>query len=225
MATIPDRDTDFDQFATAALAYITANLAHFGLVAGDMVQINGSKGTWDFQYPANLLTQTQAQAARASKDSARYFKPTGLEPLLRALLNRLAAYPATTDADRATLNIPIPGETAGDPAPGPPSRPVATIDTSERLTHTLRWRDEATGKRAKPAGVKEAEIRSAMTAQGVVAPALTAFVFLARDSETPYRKEFDPVDSGKTSHYILRWIFDDGAEGSWSETVSATVVG
>ena len=32
-------------------------------------------------------------------------------------------------------------------------------------------------------------------------------------------------DGGKNAHYILIWVAKDGSKGTWSETLTATIVG
>lgn len=50
-------------------------------------------------------------------------------------------------------------------------------------------------------------------------------VFLSLDTLTPYTAEYEPVDAGKTAHYMLRWSMRDGSVTAWGETVSATITG
>ena len=66
--------------------------------------------------------------------------------------------PAVTDTQRSAMKVTVP-KTTHTPAGVPTSRPVAKIDTAERLRHTINFTDEATPtSRAKPAGVAVCEV-------------------------------------------------------------------
>ena len=104
----------------------------------------------------------------------------------------------------------------------PTSRPVGTIDTSQRLRHTINFVDELTPtSRAKPDGVQGCEIWMKV---GDPAPAGPKDVhYLALDTRTPYTVEFEAGDAGKTAYYMLRWISTRAETGPWSATVSGTI--
>jgi hypothetical protein len=107
------------------------------------------------------------------------------------------------------------------------TRPVVNIDASRRFQHFYHWRDETTpGKKARPAGVKHAELRIAITATGTAAPAdPDDYPIRAIDPATPYFMEFDPAEAGKTAHVLARWVSTRDEPGPWSLPVSATVAG
>lgn len=100
------------------------------------------------------------------------------------------------------------------------SWPVARMDTSQRLQHTIHFTDSAAPTRtAKPAGVLGAEAWVQVSAAGDPA----ALTFLALDTRTPYVAQYDGADGGKTAHYLLRWVSPTGEKGPWSEMASATI--
>jgi hypothetical protein len=119
------------------------------------------------------------------------------------------------------LGIAIRGLTRGR-APAPATRPVAQIDTGQRLRHTINFTDELTPtRRAKPEGVRGCEI---WVKVGDPAPSdPSALTFLALHTASPYVAEFDGSDAGKTAHYMLRWQSTRGEHGPWSQTASATI--
>ena len=226
MSDIPNSDADFNIDVHLKSIYISANLAALGLTAPDVANFTTALTNWDTAYADHQLAQETGKAKRAAKDSARYAKAGGLETEYRALRRRIAAYPGLTDEHRAALGLPIEGEPEHPAVSSPPSsRPVLTIDHSERLHHKLRWRDEASGKVARPAGIVAAEIFFIITAQGDPIPAVESFQFLALDTESPNAKDFTSADAGKIANYIARWIHRDGSHGGWSEIARATIVG
>ena len=99
---------------------------------------------------------------------------------------------------------------------------MATIDTSQRLRHTINFVDELTPtSRAKPDGAQGCEIWMKV---GEPAPAGPKDVhYLALDTRTPYIVDFDAADAGKTAFYMLRWTSTRAEPGPWSATVSGTI--
>jgi hypothetical protein len=127
------------------------------------------------------------------------------------------------------LGITVPGESVGARSAtlASVSRPVATVDTSARLRHVVRFVDEATPtSRAKPHGAMGCEIWVKVAAAGEAPPSdPSQLTFLALDTASPYVAEYDGDDAGKTAHYMLRWALAGGEMAPWSETASATIVG
>ena len=144
-----------------------------------------------------------------------------LEALLRALVRRLQASAAVSDAEREALGITVPdlGATA---AATPTTRPLCQVDARQRLQHTINFTDEATPtRRAKPAGVMGAQIWLKIGPTPPVDPG--ELTFLAVDTRSPYTADFDGEDGGKQAHYMLRWVNTRGETGPWSETATATI--
>lgn len=141
----------------------------------------------------------------------------------RSRVRQIQANPNTTDAIRAELDIPKRDTTPTAPAPLT-SRPVVTIDFSQRGQHTLDYRDSETPtSRARPSNATGCEIRRYI---GTAPPAgVDAFTYLDTDQSTPYTVAYTDADAGKIASYILRWIHANGNKGPWSETVSATITG
>ncbi len=143
------------------------------------------------------------------------------EDFVRPFVGMLQSNAAVTDAQRQSLGITVRATTRT--AAGPPaSKPVASIDTSQRLRHTIAFVDELTPtSRAKPDGAQGCEIWMKV---GEPAPAGPNDVhYLALDTRSPYTFDFEAADAGKTAYYMLRWISTRGEPGPWSQTVSGTV--
>ena len=102
------------------------------------------------------------------------------------------------------------------------SRPVATVDTSQRLRHIISFVDELTQtSRAKPAGMVGCEIWVKIGGSAPADP--SELTYLATDTRSPYVAEFDGADAGKTAYYMLRWVNTRGERGPWSQTISGTI--
>jgi hypothetical protein len=217
---IPHPDGDFNAWQANFVTYANANLAALGLVALDMAPVTTAQTAWGTAYPAHVSAAANAQSARQAKDAARGTYEGALRPLVR----RLQASTAVNDAERAALGITVPDQTA-TPVAAPVSRPLVSVETRQRLQHTINFTDEATPTRkTKPAGVIGAEIWLKALAIGQPAPIdPSEFAFVALDTRTPYMLDFAGVDGGKNAHYLLRWVNTKGEKGPWSETATATI--
>lgn len=215
---IPQSDAEFDVWQGNFVTFASANLTALGLVAADLTPITAGQTAWASAFPAHTTAQAAAESARAAKDVAR----TDFVAVIRALVRRLQAPPAVSDAERLSLGITVRAERT--PATVPTSRPVASVAVSERLRHTVSFTDEGTPTRkAKPAGVMGCEV---WVKVGGTPPADPSELhFLGLDTRTPYVAEFDGADAGKPAHYMLRWVNKQGEQGPWSATVTATIPG
>jgi hypothetical protein len=215
---IPSPDGDFDAWQINFITYASANAAALGLdPLVDIPPLTAAQGVWTSDYPANAAAQAAAEAARQAKDGSR----GGLEGVIRPLVARLQASPEVDDAERQALGITV-RDTIPTPVEPPTTRPVISVDTSQRLRHTISFADEATPTRkAKPAGVRGAQIWVKIGDPAPVDP--SELTFLATDTRTPYVADFDGADANKVAHYMLRWESTRGEPGPWSETASATI--
>ena len=213
---IPDSDVEFRAWLKRFLDYASANLAALGLVADDIAPVQAAATAFNTTLDNNDVAQAAARAAREAKDAAG----DAVETQVRPLAQRLQASGTVLDAQRHSLGLNV-RSTTRTPVALPTTRPVATIDTSQRLQHTISFGDEETpGNRKKPAGVTGCEIWMKIGAAPVDPSELT---YLATDTSTPYTAVFDGADAGKTVHYMLRWVNRRGERGPWSQTVSATI--
>ena len=213
---IPDSDADLKLWLRNFLNSANANLAALGLVAADLEPIAAAADTFDITIDKSVTAQAGARAAIEDKASARAV----IEALVRPLARRLQATETIKDSHRQALGLNIRSTSRTLPAT-PTTRPVGTIDTSQRLQHTLSFVDENTpSSRAKPDGVAGCEI---WVKVGDVPVDPTELAYLATDTRTPYTAVFDGADAGKIAHYMLRWVNKRGERGPWSQTVSATI--
>lgn len=136
------------------LSYASANVEALGLTEAELAPIQNQLSTLETSYTDFVATQALAAGKRQRKDDER----TAQEKLVRPFVARLQSSTTVTDAQRHALGVTV-RSTSRAAAPTPESRPIATIDTSMRLRHTISFMDENTpGSRAKPAGVRGCEI-------------------------------------------------------------------
>jgi hypothetical protein len=216
---IPTTDADLIAWVNNFLAYTNANLATLGLVAADLTPVQSAATGFETNFAANNAAQASAQGARQKKDDSR----GALVALVRPLARQLQAKGTVEDSHRQSLGLNI-KSTSRTAAAAPATRPVATVDTSQRLRHVISFVDEQTpGSRAKPAGVMGCEVWVKVGPTPPVDPSECRY--LATDTATPYTAEYEGADAGKIAHYMLRWVNTRGERGPWSQTVSATITG
>lgn len=209
-------DADLVTIARQFHAVIAADLAAYGLIQTQATQFNSAVASFLAALQAHVSAQAAARNATQTKDGER----ETLEQLLRSYLRIIKAVPGITDAQIAALGIPASSST--EPVQTA-TRPIATIDTSERLRHTIDFRDEALpNTKRRPAGAIGCEIFIKIGGAPPVDDKECDFLTL--DTGTPYVTEFNGADAGKTAHYMLRWRLKDGVS-PWSITISATITG
>jgi len=214
---LPVSDTDFTVWMQNFISYANANLSAIGLTAADLTPIQNAEAAWETAYTANVTAQAQAQSTRQAKDDARSEQVS----LVRALVARIQASKTVTDAQRQALQLNVRSATR-TPVGAPSSRPIAQVDISQRLRHTLSFMDELTPtSRAKPTGIIGCEIWNKIGGAPPVDP--SEMTYLATDTRSPYTVEFDGSDAGKTVYYMLRWVNSRGERGPWSQTFSAMI--
>ncbi len=214
---IPAADAALENWQQNFVSVLANNLEVLGLLITDIAGIQAAQSVWGIAYGAHLTAQNAARGATQSKDTAR----DALEEEIRPFVQRLQTSPLLTDALRAAMGITVP-DPVRTPAAQPSSRPIVSIDTSERLQHSVTFFDaETPTSRAKPDGVMGAEI---WLATGATPPdSLAQLHFAALATRSPHVIEHLAENAGALAHYWVRWVSTRGETGPWSETVSATV--
>jgi predicted phage tail protein len=216
---IPAPDPDFHDWVVPFNAYVNTNMATLGLTATDVAPLTAAVNDWTVAYPAHKTAAAAATGAKTTKDQAR----AAIEGVARPLVQQLQASNKVTDAQRSQMKITV-RSTTRTPVSIPVTAPMATVDTSQRLQHTIDFRDSTSpGSRKKPAGVAGCEIWSKV---GAPAPTdVSQMAYLATDTATPYLAQYTGAQAGQMVYYWLRWVNTRGEKGPWSEPVSATISG
>ena len=216
---IPTGDEDFNVFINTFVSYVTAHAINLGVPPATATALSNALLVWTDSLAAHDTAQIAATSARTTKDSAR----DALTIITRTTARSIQANPTVTDEVRALMGLQIHDDARTRP-PVPTTKPVGQIDTSQRLQHTIHWRDESMpNSKVKPIGVRGAEIWVFIGPTPPSDPAQVKFVAL--DTTSPYLLVHEPADVGKLAHYLLRWMNTRGEPGPWSETLSATITG
>jgi len=217
---MPRPDGNFSAWANHYYDAVEKFYSMQGFDPGELIPLKDALSAWNAAYPAHVKAQAAAEGARQAKDAAR----VALEKEVRPVTNFVQGYPKTTNADRAEMGITV-RDTSPTPAPAPSSRPLALVESGQRLTHQLRLVDESTPtRRARPAGVLGAEVWVKLVDADQPAPTdPAALTFLTMTTKPSFRAEFKAGEGGKTAVYMARWVNTRGEKGPWSEVTTATV--
>lgn len=218
---IPNGDSDFLTWAQNFSTYFTAHAVSMGFTASDATAVNDVIDGFDDSLGQHVAKQEGSRAACLQKDADR----GSAEETIRAFVRRIQAAPQVTDEDRQALGITV-RDRLRAMALAPMRRPVGSIDTSEYLVHTIRYREEGAQGRARPQNAIGCEVWLCVTANGQPAPTSPEqFTCAGLNSASPFVKKFDGADANKIAHYLLRWATRSGDYSGWSEILSAGIVG
>lgn len=187
------------------------------LTPADVAETNALWASYDAAYAALPPAENAYNAALSTLNEE---EETFIDHV-RSLVAEIQSNPDVTDAQRTAAGLPI-RKTTRTAAAVPTTRPVAEVDTSQRLQHTISFRNEGATDRAKPEGVRGCEVWCHI---GPAPTHVSEARYLATDTASPYLAAFPAADAGKTAHYFLRWVNTRGAVGPWSVTVTATIGG
>lgn len=216
---IPRNDSDFNLWQGYLLKEVNTNKEPWGIVPTVLAALGVKQTRWEAAYANTANKQNRTSADVQEKSDAR----ADYEPALRGFVAEfLTNNSKVTDSDRERMGLTVKSGSR-TPSPVPSSRPVASIDFSIRLQHTINFYDEATPRsKAKPTGTHGCEI---WAKKGGEAPkSASELQFLTTDTATPYVQTFDGADAGQIIYYWLRWVNTRGEYGPWSTPVSAMIV-
>ena len=214
---IPQDRNSRHQWGNTFTDYFSAHAVELGYDAGTVAALNDLWTPYTDAFDALAPAENTYRAAVGTLDAAE----ANFITEARALSAQMQVNPSITDAQRNGLGLPV-RSTTRTAVGVPTTRPVAEVDTSQRLQHTISFRNEGATSKAKPEGVRACEIWC------VIGPAPASVAdarYLATDTATPYLATFDAADAGKSVHYFLRWVNTRNQPGPWSETVTATIAG
>lgn len=217
---IPRADGQFDNWQGNFSDYAADHREALGISEGDVSKLASLQKAWETDYRAVTAARDAWQSAVAAKEASR----SEYIALIRTLATQLRARTSLTDAQRAALGLTLPNANA-TPDGAPQTAPLFSIDTSQRLQHSVDFFDSETPtRRAKPRGILAAEIRIAIRPAGASPPTdPAAYAFRGIHTRSPATISFEGADGGQTAHYQLRWLNTRGQAGPFSALGSATV--
>jgi hypothetical protein len=216
---VPKSDSEFNLWQGNLVTIVVDNKTPWGVLPDSLADLQNKQTRWINAFAKASVKQNRTPADVQEKSDAR----TDYEPALRGFVSEfLAGNSKVSDSDRARMGLTV-KSTTRTPVAAPSTRPVAIIDYSVRLQHTINFADEGATSKAKPVGVHGCEIFYKI--DGAAPVDASELSYLATDTATPYVTTFEGKYAGKTVYYMLRWVNTRGEQGPWSSTFSAMVVG
>ena len=209
-------DAELIDIGTQCFNAMNANLANYPGATQQMV--DNIKITRD-EFSPEVTAHVAQQAAARSQTQVKDAKRAPYEAAI-ALARNVSKAGGATEAAIAAAGVP----STSQKAPANATQPVGSVNTSQRLRHTISWTDAASpDNKKRPRGTIGCEIFNKL--DGAPPIDVSECTYLALDSATPYLVEYPGTDAGKMAHYMLRWRMQDGSTSAWGETLSATITG
>ena len=213
----PRKYTEFGGWFNRLASACATHKSAAGLSDGQVSALQTAGTAWANAYAAFRQAKTALAGAKVTMRNS--YKTCIAQA--RQINRQMQANPAVAAGLKSDMGLPL-HDTRPTRAAAAATCPLLTVDTSQRLQHTLKWRDESTPKsRAKPKGVTEVEIWRKIGGAAPGGP--SECVLAATHSRSSLALDYPGTDAGKTAYYMARWRNAHQEHGPWSETVAATI--
>ncbi|MEI8087572.1 MAG: hypothetical protein WCG93_15285 [Paludibacter sp.] len=217
---IPNNDLEFNNWQDSLVKNCDLNKVKWVIGAEDLANLVLLQSIWILAFDKTSNKQNRTVAEVQAKDEAADRYKAAIRPFVT---ENLSVNSNVSDSDRVLMGLTVKTGTR-TPKPVPTSSPVASVDFSTRMQHTLNYYDEnASRSKAKPEGVHGCEIF--MKVDGAAPTEVSELNFVGTCTASPYKVTFDGAKGGKTVYYWLRWVNTRGECGPWSASVSAMIMG
>lgn len=216
---IPACGADLKVFFDRLVHVTTENREKWGIPEEVLTVLLSFHTCWNSAYAKSCDKENRSHAEVFEKDQA---KKDAVQAIRQFVSEYLAYSSKVTDTEREALGIRTRfARQLRSRAQVPVSTPLAEIDMSNRLQHTVRYVDSLSGKRAKPEKVVYCEIWHKVG--GEAPKSFSDLSFLGFSTCSSFLAKYDGELAGDTIYYWLRWINTRGEAGLWSRTVAATL--
>jgi hypothetical protein len=216
---IPRPQTQFHVWQAVLIAVIEAHATAWGIPVERIARAKVFQAAWETAYAKASKRQDRSTTDVHAKDDA-------YEAYVKDIRNLVSEYlrfnSKVTDTDRTSMGLTI-SKGQRTPSPIPGTYPLADIDISTPLQHTIYIADNDVNAKGKPAGAHGCEIWVKIGADEP--KTLSEYIFLAIDTKGRYIVKFDITDVGKRIWYRFRWVNNLGQPGPWSNTYTKVVGG
>lgn len=214
---IPRSDAKFHNWQTNLINIVGPQKANWGIGDEDFNRLQSLQNEWNEKYAVASNKHNRTEADVTAKKVAR----AAFEKELRTFVKRYLAFNAgITDTDRDRMGLTVSSGTRKS-AQAPVTAPVASVDFSTRLRHSIHFRDSAAPGKGKPEKVYGCEIWSKVGGEAPVNE--SELTYLGVDTHTPYTVIYQGDQQGKTAYYWVRWVNTRGECGPWSAPASAII--
>ncbi|HEX8521558.1 MAG TPA: hypothetical protein VF669_04820 [Tepidisphaeraceae bacterium] len=215
---IMKKESEFIVQAADFTAKIAAAPTSYGLSSSDATALSTDNTAAQAAYELAADPATRTKPIVEDKDT----KLAVLEARMRSYGKRINANSSVTNAQKASLGLTI--KSAPAPIPAPSTMPSISVVSSFQRSVRVKMTDSATGKKAKPAGVSEAEV---FTHIGATAPAnMDDWKYQGQATRSLFDITFPAtVQSGAKVWIVARWCNERGQAGPFGSPVGTIIVG
>ena len=205
---LPSTYVALASFLTNLLNLVSAAQSRLGIDAAKLAALQTAINAYlaayaiaDHPSATNVDRLARKNRAEEAKTATRHF-----------VNSELRYNDALTDEDRLDMGLRIP-DTEPTPVPKPTTTPEAKVYHTAPAVVEIRFHDNETTNKAKPAGVHGAEVRWAiLDTEPVDWDELNHSSFV---THSPLELTFHGQDLGKTLYFALRWESTRGEKGPW----------
>lgn len=211
-----------DEFLTQTKTFhdfIKTNASDYGFSNDDVTTLNAKNTAFGTSLADFNTKQTASRAARQQKDIDR--DPS--EDQFRWMAKQFNSRPNVTNADRISAGLPPRAESVSSIIADLSQPPLILAEQFGVHEHRIRFfmpSENATSTK-KPQGVDGAKIY--LKIDGEASTNLKEYELIAFDKKSPYNWTHEPIDTGKTAHYIAVWSTDDEITSPQSEVFSLVI--
>jgi hypothetical protein len=206
---MPNKESAFLAWGGNFTAQSATLQTTFGFAEAELTTLQEQVDAFSSAYSICQGDQRTKKQVQIKNDAKKALKTT-----LRAMVRRLQAHPAITDAYRDQFRIPI-RDRKPTPKPAPKTRPLVDPELQPPALVLFRFRGSETPRGGKDPGVHGIELRWAVLDQE---PASQEAVSHSEFStHEPIPLNFDVKQQGKRLYYMARWECGTTKKGPWTE--------
>ena len=216
---IPSNDIKFDMWQQNLLDIIKENKVVWELKTDRVATLESKQAVWNAAHSKATNKNDRTLADIMGKTTA--LKDYKNE--LRGFVSEyLAKSSLVSNSDRTRMGLTV-KSTTRTASPLPTTHPLAIVDFSVRMQHTLCLSDSATPlRKAKPTGIIGCEVW--VKIGGEPPKDATELSYTAICTSNYYLAKYSGNQAGLTVYYWLRWVNTRGERGPWSHTISSMIV-
>lgn len=215
---VPRSDGDFDNWQNGLRSYVAENRETWEIPEVKVTELNAEAAIWKAKYEKTINRQNRTTAEVRAKDDERVVY---VDMLRKFVAQYLTFNDKVLDSDREMMGLNI-RSSSRTPAPVPSTSPLASIDISVRMQHTLTIVDSSLPqRRSKPNGVLGCEIWTKI--DGDPPKDASELMYQSTATRSTHVVKFDGNKTGMKVYYWLRWINRRQQVGPWSAMYSAVI--
>lgn len=216
---LPQKLSDFLNWADNFASLITGTPALYGLTAGDATAIQSVVDAFDVAYAISTAPGTRTPVTVQATIDARNAAVAVVRNYARIIL----ANSGVADADKIDLGLII-RDAVNTPIPTPGTNPLLSLVGATPGQLTLSYKDSSVGglSKAKPFGAVQLQLFVLFGTVAPVTPAATPFFGVF--TKSPLAVDTSAAAAGASAYMYGRWVTRTGKVGPWSPLLVSSIL-